>query len=121
MARKVARAANSADRMDPILQRRHVRYPANHDIRVCAFRGDLRETKPGRMVDVSESGMCFVATRYLAPQTKVKIEFEDCVLMGEVKSCHMREYASQIEFVTGVEITEAIEGIETWRALTGPV
>jgi hypothetical protein len=102
------------------IQRRHVRFPANHEIRVCAFRGDVRETKPARMVDVSEGGICFVSTRYLAPETKVKIDFEKCVLLGEVKSCHMREYGAQVEFVTGVEITQAIEGAESWNALTRP-
>jgi len=106
--------------MNPAQQRRHARYPAKHDIRVCAFRGDLRETKSARMVDVSQSGMCFVSTRYLAPETKVKIEFADCLLMGEVKSCQMREYGAQVEYVTGVEITEALQGIETWNALTKP-
>ena len=107
--------------MDPVLHRRHVRYPANHAVQVCAFRGSRVETKPGRMVDVSQRGMCFVSTRYLAPETKVKIEFEDCVLMGEVRSCQMREYAAQVEFVTGVEISEAVEGIDTWQALTEAV
>lgn len=101
-------------------RRRHVRYPANHVIQVLAFRGEIQENESARMVDVSQTGMCFVGRRYLPNGTKVEIQFEDCLVGGEVKNCRLREYASQIEFVTGVHVHEVIQGSDTWRDLTQP-
>lgn len=70
------------------------------------------------MVDVSQSGMSFISTRYLAPGTKVRLDFEGCLLMGEVRHCRLREYGAQIEFVTGVQIQEVLEGGDKWQQLT---
>jgi PilZ domain len=98
--------------------RRHVRFPADHVIQVCAYRGDLEENETSRMMDVSESGLCYVGKRYLAPGTKVRIEFAGCKVLSEVRHCKMREYAATIEFITGVELERILEGQTTWKELT---
>jgi len=104
--------------------RRHVRYAANLPIRVVEVGGtDMFRVaihQSGRMVDVSEGGICFVCPRYLAPGTAVEITFEDCRLSGEVRHCRVREYATHMQFVTGVEIHTIIEGESSWRELMQP-
>src|ERR1035438_9427155 len=85
-------------------QRRHSRYAADLAIQVDAVRGTRLEHGTGRVLDISEGGLCFVGTRYLPPGTVVNIEFEDCRLVGEVRHCRLREYAAHVEFVTGVRI-----------------
>ena len=98
--------------------RRHSRYAADLALRVCAVRGERLDHETGRMVDVSESGLCFVGARYLPPGTSVNIEFEDCRLVGEVRHCRMREYAAHVQFVTGVRIEQVLEGQDSWKGLT---
>lgn len=100
-----------------IEQRRHARFKANLPIHASTTRGTLVESETGRMVDVSESGLCFVGARYLAPGAVVKIEFADCALEGKVMHCRMREYSAHIEFVTGVAIQSVLSGEETWKSL----
>jgi hypothetical protein len=99
-------------------QRRHSRYAADLAIQVDAMRGTRLEHGTGRLLDLSEGGLCFVGTRYLPPGTSVNIEFEDCRLVGEVRHCRLREYAAHVEFVTGVRIQQVLDGQESWRGLT---
>ncbi len=98
--------------------RRHSRYAADLAIRVCAVRGTRVDRETGRMVDVSEGGLCFVGARYLPPGTSVNIEFEDCRLVGEVRHCRLREYAASVQFVTGVRIQQVLDGQDSWKGLT---
>jgi len=98
--------------------RRHVRYPVDHVIQVWAYCGDHEENETSRMMDVSESGLCYVGRRYLAPGTKVRIEFAGCKVLSEVRRCQIREYAATMEFVTGVELEQILEGQTTWEELT---
>jgi hypothetical protein len=99
-------------------QRRHSRYAADLAIQVDAMRGNRLEHGTGRLLDLSEGGLCFVGTRYLPPGTSVNIEFEDCRLVGEVRHCRLREYAAHVEFVTGVRIQQVLDGQESLRGLT---
>jgi len=98
-------------------KRRFPRYPADLPIQVTAVRGNRRETAAGRMLDVSEGGLSFVGGRYLPPDTVVFVEFLECRLSGRVRHCRLREYASRVEFVTGVEIEQVINGVNWWKDL----
>jgi len=98
--------------------RRHVRYAADTPIQISAIRGVHTNRETGRMVDVSEGGLCYVGAHYLAPGTTVNIEFQDCRLAGQVRHCRLREYASRVQFVTGVQIQQVLDGLETWKSLT---
>jgi hypothetical protein len=104
--------------MSEFTQRRHARYAADMAIRVSAVRGTRTDHETGRMVDVSEGGLCFVGARYLPPGTSVTIELSDCSLSGEVRHCRLREYARNVQFVTGVRIQQVLEGQESWKGLT---
>lgn len=99
-------------------QRRHARFAADMSIRVCALRGNRVDHETGRVVDVSEGGLCFVGARYLAPGTRVNIEFDDCRLAGEVRHCRMREYSARMQFVTGVRIQQVLDGLDSWKSLS---
>jgi hypothetical protein len=102
-----------------VQQRRHLRHAADLAVKVCAVRGTRVDRETGRIVDVSEGGLCFIGTHYLAPGTSVEIEFEDCRLAGEVRHCRLREYAARVQFVTGVQIQQVLDGQESWQDLTG--
>jgi len=99
-------------------QRRQVRRNAEHAIRVSVMRGSARQTETVRMVDISEGGLCFISSRYLIPGTSLGIEFGECRIVAEVRHCRLREYGSMGEFVTGVQVQQILEGVETWLALT---
>jgi hypothetical protein len=101
-----------------IKQRRHSRHPADLALQINAVRGTRVEPGAGRVLDISEGGLCFVGTRYLPPGTVVNIEFEDCRLIGDVRHCRLREYASHVQFVTGVRIQQVLDGQESWKRLT---
>lgn len=107
--------------MADFLPRHHSRYAADMAIRVCALRGTRTDRETGRMVDVSEGGLCFVGARYLPPGTPVTIEFKECSVSGEVRHCRLREYAPGVQFVTGVRIQRVLEGQDSWRGLTQAV
>jgi hypothetical protein len=98
--------------------RRQVRRKIDHAIRVSVTRGSGRQTETARVLDVSEGGVCFIGSRYLIPGTSLGIEFGDCRVVAEVRHCRLREYGSSIQFITGVQIQEILDGVETWLALT---
>jgi hypothetical protein len=98
-------------------QRRHSRYAAELAVQVYAVRGSRTDHETGRLVDVSEGGLCFVGARYLPPGTSVNIEVEDCRLLGEVRHCRLREYAAHVQFVTGVRVQQVLNGQESWTGL----
>jgi len=99
-------------------QRRHVRFAADMPIQISAIRGVHADRETGRMVDVSEGGLCYVGARYHAPGTIVNIEFQDCRMVGQVRHCRMREYGSHVQFVVGVQIQQVLDGLESWKSLT---
>jgi hypothetical protein len=110
----------ASDRRPPVRgfkQRRHARYAADVAVQVYAVRGARTDHETGRLVDVSEGGLCFVGARYLAPGTSVNIELEDCRLAGEVRHCRLRDYAAHVQFVTGVRIQQVLNGQESWKDL----
>jgi hypothetical protein len=98
-------------------QRRHARYAADLAVQVYAVRGSRADHERGRLVDVSEGGLCFVGARYLPPGTSVNIEVEGCRLAGEVRHCRLRESAAHVQFVTGVRIQQVLDGQESWKGL----
>src|SRR5262249_15519218 len=102
-------------RADARKARRHIRHAIDLVARVSADRGDHVDHEPGRMVDISEGGLCFVGIRYLPPGTLVEVEFEDCRVSGEVRHCKMREYAPHTEYVTGVMVREVLAGHDSWK------
>jgi PilZ domain-containing protein len=104
--------------MNEFKQRRHSRYAADLALQVCAVRGTRLDHGTGRMLDVSEGGLSFVGARYLPPGTSVNIEFADCRLVGQVRHCRLREYAAHVQFVTGVQIQQVLDGQESWKDLT---
>ncbi len=67
------------------------------------------------MIDASEGGLAFVGSRYIAPGTKLSVEFQDCRLTGEVRHCRIREEAGRTQFVTGVRVQEVQGGVATWK------
>jgi hypothetical protein len=70
------------------------------------------------MIDISEGGICFISSQYLSPGTFLDIDLGPCRILAEVRHCRLREYGSDSQFVTGVQIKQVLEGAEAWRALT---
>jgi hypothetical protein len=99
-------------------QRQHTRLSANHLLRVWPVKGTKQTGETSRVVDISEGGMCFIGSRYLAPGTLVSIEIGESRLLAEIRHCRMRQYSSRIEFVTGVQIQQVLDGPDDWKSLT---
>ena len=104
---------------DSANQRKHARLSANHVIRV-SIHGKKQEGENSRLVNVSEGGMCFTGSRYLPPGTLVNIELGESRVLAEVRHCQMRKYSAHVEFVTGVQIHQVLDGPGSWKALTNP-
>ncbi len=98
-------------------QRQDDRLSANHLIRVCAVNGTKQAGETSRVVDISEGGMCLIGPRYLAPGTLVNIEIGESRLLAEIRHCRMRQYSARIEFVTGVQIHQVLDGPDNWKSL----
>jgi hypothetical protein len=99
-------------------KRRHARRNSDRVVRISVSDGSTDQIETARMVDVSEGGMCFIGSRYLTPGTPLRIEFGECRVVAEVRHCRLREYGSNGEFVTGVQVWEILEGAEAWIAMT---
>src|SRR5260370_16510626 len=99
-------------------KRRHARRNSDRVVRISVTDGSTNLTETARMVDVSEGGMCFIASRYLAPGTPLRIEFGECRVVAEVRHCRLREYGSHGQFVTRVQVWEILEGATAWMAMT---
>lgn len=98
-------------------KRRHERFRANREVRVGRPNAPGRDVAAARMVSISEGGVCFISGRFFAPQESVRIEFENCQVIAEVRHCRMREYSATTEFVTGGEVQSVLEGSDTWESL----
>ena len=101
-------------------KRRHARRNADRVVRISVNDGSTNQSETARIVDISEGGMCFVGSRYLAPGTPLRIEFGECRVVAEVRHSRLQEYGSNGQFVTGVQVWEVLQGAETWHALTHP-
>jgi hypothetical protein len=86
-------------------QRLHPRWPANLDIALTRV-DDPRQTATGRIVDVSESGVCVRVLLQVLPGAIVKLEMADCALFGQV--IHCCHYSSAYEI--GIEVVRVLIG-----------
>jgi hypothetical protein len=102
-------------------QRRHARRITDQVIRYAAADGASHYCETARVVDISEGGMCFVGSRYITLGTTLEIEFGKCRLLAEVRHCRLREYGSDNQFVTGVQVRQIMEGAAMWLELTESV
>lgn len=102
-------------------QRRFRRSGAKREIRVSTASGLAGGEAEARIVEISETGLSFIAGQYFDPQAEVQIEFDDCRLLAQVKHCRERQYAADTEFMTGVQIQSILEGSETWEAMVQSV
>ena len=85
------------------------------DVHVCGptqFRAG-----PGSIVDISEHGLSFTFRRQLERGDSVTIEYDGCVVLGEVRHCRAREYANQQQYVIGMSVTRVVQGEQLWRRL----
>ena len=86
-------------------RRLHARHPVDFDARVtditspdCVLRG--------RVVDISESGVCTNLTSPMSPGAIVKIEIADCALFGQISYCYQEGSA----YFAGLEVVRVLIG-----------
>ena len=97
--------------------RREPRFAVNKQIDVRVLGPSQFRAGPGSILDISESGLSFTFRRQLEPGDTVTIEYEGCVVLGEVRHCRERLYANQQQFVIGLFVKRVAKGEDAWRQL----
>lgn len=90
------------------------RYQANLDVTVTDIAAPDRIAS-GRIVDVSQSGICANLSSCFAPGAIVKTQLADCVLFGHVIDCNQVDcdsidYHQDRSFRTGIEVVRVLIG-----------
>jgi hypothetical protein len=86
-------------------RRLHNRALADLDVEVVRLK-DKDQIVPGRLEDISESGMCLILPSELAVDELVRLETADCTLFGHVIYSTWTRNA----FRTGVEVERVLVG-----------
>jgi hypothetical protein len=86
-------------------RRLHNRSLADLDVRVIRVRRQGHGV-PGRLVDISEAGLCLILPCELWPEELVKLEAADSTLFGHVVYSTWKRNA----FRTGIEIERVLLG-----------
>jgi hypothetical protein len=86
-------------------RRLHNRALSDLDVEVVRLK-DKGQIVPGRLEDISESGMCLILPHELASDEMVRVEAADCSVFGHVIHCKWRRNA----FRTGIEVERVLLG-----------
>ena len=86
-------------------RRLHNRALADLDVEVVRL-GNKDQIVPGKLEDISESGMCLILPIELAVDEIVRLETADCTLFGHVVHCTWQRNA----FRTGIEVERVLIG-----------
>ena len=86
-------------------RRLHNRALADLDVEVVRITIQ-DQSVPGRLEDISESGMCLILPCELAPDEIVRLETADCTLFGHVVHSTWQRNA----FRTGIEVERVLLG-----------
>ena len=86
-------------------RRLHNRALADLDVEVTRLK-NKDQIVPGRLEDISESGMCLILPCELAPDELVRLDAADCTLFGHVVHCTWQRNA----FRTGIEVERVLLG-----------
>ena len=97
-------------------QRREQRFALNRPVSLKIEGPSKAQSGSGGIFDISEHGLSFTFRRRLEPGDSVTVEYEGCLVRGEVRHCRVREYA-EWRFLIGVAVTRVVRGEETWRRL----
>lgn len=86
-------------------RRLHNRALADLDVEVVRL-SNKDQIVPGRLEDISESGMCLILPSELVVDEIVRLEVADCTLFGYVIHCNWQRNA----FRTGIEVQRVLLG-----------
>ena len=97
--------------------RREPRFAVNQPVEVKIDGPSQLRSGTGAIIDISEHGLSFTFRRPLQAGDSVTIEYEGCLLLGEVRHCRAREYANQRQYLIGLAVTRVVQGEQIWRRL----
>lgn len=84
--------------------RRHRRFPISGEVEVTVL-GDQGFKCPGECVDISRGGARFLVPDSVQEGAQVKVEFGDCLFLGQVRSCQTGDQG----FCMGVQFEESLD------------
>lgn len=102
---------------DGMGNRREPRFAVNQRIAVTIQGPSKSQSGAGAIFDISEHGLSFTFRRRLDPGDALTLEYEGCLVRGEVRHCRAREYGQERQYLIGVAVTKVVEGEETWGRL----
>jgi hypothetical protein len=96
--------------------RREQRFALNRPVSLKIEGPSKSLSGTGGIFDVSEHGLSFTFQKRLEPGDSITVEYEGCLVRGEVRHCRVRQYAER-RFLIGMAVTNVVRGEDTWRRL----
>jgi hypothetical protein len=93
-------------------QRRDLRFEANQSVWITLF-GEPDIRLPARVKNVSVRGIGLILQGPVAVGTALKLEVDDCLILGEVIYCRQVDATcDEASFYVGVELEQALRGLK---------
>lgn len=89
-------------------------------VRLCALHGSAFVIDNGIITGIAGEELSVVFSQDLHSGTIVTVEFNGCVLAGEIRdSRRVPEFRPHLKFVVTIAVRQVIRGEQCWRRLTG--
>src|ERR1700676_4756250 len=102
---------------DSFEKRREPRFRLNQPVSISIQGPSKSQSGVGGIIDLSEHGLSFTFIRRLDAGDFLTVQYEGCVVLGQVRNCRVREFAQERRYLIGVAVTKVVQGEETWRRL----
>lgn len=88
--------------------------------RLCALHGVGFVLDSGVVVEIAPEILSVAFSQQLKPGTIVTVEFDGCVLAGEIRDSRgVAGYRPHLKFVVTIEVHQVLRGEQCWQRLTG--
>jgi len=98
-------------------KRREPRFRLNQPVSITIQGPTKSHSGVGGIIDISEHGLSFTFLRRLDAGDSLTVQYEGCVVLGEVRNCRVRQFAQERRYLIGVAVRQVVQGEETWLRL----
>lgn len=102
---------------DSFEKRREPRFKLNQPVSIIIQGPSKSQSGIGGIIDLSEHGLSFTFFRRLDAGDCLTVQYEGCIVLGEVRNCRVRQFAQERRYLIGVAVTKVVQGEETWKHL----
>src|SRR5271166_4265580 len=95
-------------------KRRDPRFVLNQPVSVKILGPSESKSGTGGIFDISERGLSFTFRRPLEPGDQLTIQYEGCLVRGEVRHCRDRQFVGERRYLIGVAVIHVVKGADIW-------